>query len=121
MEHEHFNNVSMPCLMCGDIVNMYIPATSAMPTVAYCPKHLPDKATNVLGEVLREYRAASYKFPPFNSAHEGFAVLDEERDELWEEVKGNKRDGAYNRMRAEAIQVAAMAIRFVIDVCGEGQ
>lgn len=52
---------------------------------------------------------------PFASAHEGYAVLQEEVEELWEEVK--KREPDKVRMRAEAIQVAAMALRFVMDVC----
>jgi hypothetical protein len=60
---------------------------------------------------LKELYTASKKFKPFNSSHEGFAVLLEEVDELWEEVKKNNLVGA----RREAIQVAAMALRFLID------
>ncbi|AKV03163.1 hypothetical protein AKJ09_09826 [Labilithrix luteola] len=68
-------------------------------------------------DVAAELDRARAKFPrPQVSAHEGFAVLDEERDELWDEVKGNHPDRKA-RMRAEAIQVAAMAIRFIEDVC----
>lgn len=51
----------------------------------------------------------------FNSAHEGFAVLKEEVDELWDEVRTRDRD--MQAMREEAIQVAAMALRFIEDVC----
>lgn len=81
--------------------------------------------------IEHEHNSASVKFPPFNSAHEGFAVLKEEVDELWEEVKKNPNkdpyrttqlDGTHDgdarrraKMRAEAIQVAAMAIRFITD------
>jgi hypothetical protein len=46
----------------------------------------------------------------FNSTHEGFAVLKEEVDELWDEVK---QDGSKRELQAEAVQVAAMAIRFI--------
>jgi NTP pyrophosphatase (non-canonical NTP hydrolase) len=46
----------------------------------------------------------------FNSTHEGFAVLKEEVDELWDAVKANE---SKQRLREEAIQVAAMAIRFI--------
>ena len=53
-------------------------------------------------------------FPPFHSAHEGYAVLLEEVDELWDEIKGNKKPGAYERMRKEAIQVGAMVLRFLV-------
>ena len=53
------------------------------------------------------------------SAHEGYAVLLEEVDELWDEVKKNPSKYAHRDkdMRKEAIQIAAMAIRFVLDVC----
>ena len=55
---------------------------------------------------------AARKFKPFNSAHEGFAVLKEEVDELWDEVKGNDS----LRASEEAVQVGAMAVRFLTDV-----
>lgn len=68
--------------------------------------------------VQRELRLAREKFPAFNSHHEGFAVLKEEVDELWDAVKMNhkalKRD---TQIRQEAIQVAAMALRFLYDLC----
>lgn len=67
-------------------------------------------------EALREVRAevmrATEKFPPFNSAHEGYAVLAEEVDELWDDVKANRPKQAVD----EAIQVAAMAVRFIVDI-----
>ncbi len=94
----------VPCAVCGETIAFPVPKT------AYCPKHDPNKLRLVIGDVVGEFRTATSKFPPFNSAHEGFAVLKEEVDELWEEVKGNKKDGALNRMRLEATQVAAMAI-----------
>lgn len=71
----------------------------------------------VLADVVREFEEASARFAPFNSAHEGFAVLLEEVDELWDAVKLKQTDperGA--RMRAEAVQVAAMALRFLHDL-----
>lgn len=71
----------------------------------------------VTEEVQNELWQACVDFPPMNSAHEGYGVLLEELDELWDEVKAkqSKRDVA--AMRKEAIQVAAMAMRFIIDVC----
>lgn len=64
-----------------------------------------------------EIMSAQHQYPPFNTAHEGYAVLLEEVDELWEhvKVKQGKRDG--EAMQKEAIQIAAMAIRFAMDVC----
>ena len=62
--------------------------------------------------VRAEYMAAAKKFPAFHSAHEGYAVILEELDELWADVKQNNNNNARN----EAIQVAAMAIRFYLDL-----
>jgi glycyl-tRNA synthetase beta subunit len=66
---------------------------------------------------LEEAVSAASKWPPMNSAHEAFAVLHEEFDELWEHVKVNQKRRDYAAMRQEAIQVAAMALRFVADIC----
>jgi len=71
-------------------------------------------------KVMTELAHARFKFGQFASAHEGYAVLLEEVHELWDEVrKGGTKPRSRERMRAEAIQVAAMAIRFASDVCGE--
>jgi hypothetical protein len=56
-------------------------------------------------------------YPDFHSAHEGYAVLLEEVEELWAEVKKSPKKRDPDAMRTEAIQVAAMALRFLIDVC----
>ncbi len=72
----------------------------------------------VVDEVVAELERATSLHGPMSSAHEGYAVLWEEVNKLWEEVKTNPRDD--DAMRAEAIQVAAMAIRFVLDCTGEG-
>lgn len=54
---------------------------------------------------------------PFNSAHEGFAVLYEEVLELRQVVfwgrKGVTNDEYRRRLHAEAVQVAAMAVRII--------
>jgi hypothetical protein len=68
--------------------------------------------STTLSDVRREVERATGLHGSFNSAHEGYAVLLEEVDELWDEVKCNNRILA----RAEAIQVAAMAVRFVMDL-----
>lgn len=59
------------------------------------------------------------KWGPFNSAHEGFAILKEEVDELWDCVKLNQGRRDLRQMQREAIQVAAMAMRFAMEVCDE--
>lgn len=53
---------------------------------------------------------------PFNSKHEGYAVLLEEVRELENEIFfGEKKDesGHKQRIREEAVQVAAMACRII--------
>lgn len=60
--------------------------------------------------VVKELEKANAKFPLFNSDHEGFAVILEEVDELWGDIKANRKIEA----RQEAIQVAAMAIKFLM-------
>lgn len=77
------------------------------------------RITDVFGAVITELDQAQEAFPPFNSAHEGWAVLKEEFDELWGEVKINQKRRDLAKMRHEAVQVAAMAMRFIIDVCSE--
>ncbi|MBA7577647.1 hypothetical protein ES708_19500 [subsurface metagenome] len=53
--------------------------------------------------------------PYFNSYHEGYAVIKEELDELWEEVKKYPNQDNKN-LKKEAIQIGAMALRFVYDL-----
>jgi hypothetical protein len=76
------------------------------------------RAEAVLYDVQHELRRAMEAFAPMASAHEGYAVILEELDELWQEIRADKGDAATRRiaMRHEAIQVAAMALRFVVDV-----
>jgi len=57
----------------------------------------------------KEALRARNKYSAFASRHEGFAVLKEEVDELWDEVKRNDYLSCYD----EAVQVAAMALRFI--------
>jgi len=52
-------------------------------------------------------------WPLYHSAHEGYAVILEEMDELWEHVKTNQKYRDLTSMRKEAAQVAACALRFM--------
>jgi hypothetical protein len=72
-----------------------------------------------IAEVLAEVSNARANWPPFNSAHEGFAVLSEEVDELKAHVWTNQRRRDLPAMRKEAMQVAAMALRFMGECCDE--
>ena len=73
-----------------------------------------DPAYRLAVEVLDELRTARTVFAAMHSPHEGFAVIKEELDELWEHVRGNTGRG--RRARREAIQIAAMAMRYIIDL-----
>lgn len=73
----------------------------------------------LLDEVDVELHTAMSNWPAFNSAHEGYGVLAEEFDELWQHVKTNQKRRDLKAMRKEAIQVAAMAMRFALEVCDE--
>ena len=68
-------------------------------------------------QIRREYMRASEPHGRFNTSHEGYAVLLEEVDELWDAIKNNY---APQILAAEAVQIAAMALRFLVDVCSEG-
>ena len=68
-------------------------------------------------EVDNEITRATQKHKPMNSAHEGYAVIKEELEELWDEIK--KQNPSKTLMHKEALHVAAMALRFIQDVCEE--
>lgn len=71
-----------------------------------------DRFVRALRETIGELGRARATHAPMHSAHEGYAVLLEEVDELWHAIKHESPD----RQREEAIQVAAMALRMLIDV-----
>ena len=54
-----------------------------------------------IDQVKIELGEAMSKFSKFNSNHEGYAVLKEEVDELWDNIKGNV---AQELTRKEAVQ-----------------
>lgn len=80
---------------------------------------IQSKAYDLQDEIWDEWSFARESFGPFHSSHEGFAVLHEEFDELKAEVwkNGTKHPERDAQMRKEAIQVAAMALRFLTDCC----
>lgn len=78
-----------------------------------------DPTGTVLLDLLVEVREAQKNWPAANSAHEGYAILLEEMDELKAHVWTNQKKRDLTAMRKEAIQVAAMAVRFAAEVCDE--
>lgn len=73
----------------------------------------------IVKEIEAEAAQGREKWGEFNSAHEGYAVLLEEVDELKEHVWEKQSLRNLVAMRKEAVQVAAMAIRFALEVCSE--
>lgn len=70
-----------------------------------------------MGKIREEYERAIQKNPVFYSHHEGYAILLEEVQELWDEIKNDKVDNKQariERIRLEAIQVGAMALKMLI-------
>lgn len=98
--------------------------------------------SSVLRQIAASYDKARLKHRPMQSPHEGYAILLEELDELWDEVKawqpmpvgytdraadhpGAPPHGDFlygenmQRMRKEALHVAAMALAFLLEVASE--
>lgn len=78
---------------------------------------------NLSEEVVVEVRSATKAHGPMKSRHEAFAVIFEELDEFWDEVKLNPRkmteleEAAWRfRMKRELIQTAAMCVRAIHDL-----
>lgn len=74
---------------------------------------MTDKQRRVLWEIQTEYEKARLKFDKMRGPHEGYAVILEELDEMWDDIKGNNPTG----MRKEAVQIGAMVLAFILEVC----
>jgi hypothetical protein len=72
--------------------------------------------TDLFNAVYQEFMRARQLHKQFNSPHEGYAVILEEFDELWAEIKKGGDLRSAEIMRKEAVQVAAMAVRFIYDL-----
>ncbi len=72
----------------------------------------------IFNDIEEELNQATTKFYPFASGHEGYAILKEEVDELWDDIKTN---APLADQRKEAIQIAAMAIRYILNVTGDAK
>jgi hypothetical protein len=71
----------------------------------------------VILSVARELRDARREHRALHSAHEGYAVILEELDELWSEVMKKRQLRSRALMAREAIQIAAMGARFLLEIC----
>jgi hypothetical protein len=81
------------------------------------PHEIENRRTLAMSAIVNEYYKAANRFGPFHSAHEGIAVIKEELDELWDEIKKNPESRSPEKMLEEAAQLGAMAKRFIVDIC----
>jgi hypothetical protein len=65
-----------------------------------------------IDQIFFEYRRARDKFRAMVGPHEGYAVILEELDEMWDAIKKNDITHA----RKECLQVAAMCLAFLLEV-----
>ena len=75
----------------------------------------------VAREVVAEATRAAAKWPPYGSAHEAYGLLAEELAEFFDCVRTNQNKRDIAEMRAELVQLAAVAFRTIIDVCDGGK
>jgi len=89
-----------------------------------CPTYQPNPKEFIISLIIAEMNKATENFTKYNSYTEFFYVLLEERDELWDIVKTNciKYSGGEiirkENMRSEAIQIGAVALRYLVENCG---
>ena len=76
------------------------------------------KLDDALHCVAIEVEHAMNHHPAMNTCHEGYAVILEELDELWDQIKVKQSKRDTSQIRDEAIRVAAMAVRFIHDLDG---
>lgn len=74
----------------------------------------PDKSFELI-EI--EFIRASELYPDLHSNHEAFAVIKEEVDELWDEIKKSHDTRGNKQIKNELIQIGAMVIRYLENLC----
>ena len=52
----------------------------------------------------------------FVNQHEAYAVILEEIDELWDEIKKNKKNYDLDSQMKEAVQAAAMLVSLIVEI-----
>ncbi len=71
--------------------------------------------------IIAEYNYSIVKNEPLNSPHEGWALIKQKVDGLWEEIKKNNTDNSKEAIMKEAAQIGAMAMRFMVDLGDDAQ
>lgn len=78
---------------------------------------MTDRIKKVAMEIAAEVERAERKHAPMHSPHEGWSVIWEELEELREHVRADT--GRSAEARKEAIQIAAMGLRYALNLCDE--
>ena len=78
-----------------------------------------DLMQKVLDLVKEECFRADSLHGPLKFPHQAYGLMLEELDELWDEIKKKRENRNFNDMQREAIQLAALAVRFIHDLCKE--
>lgn len=86
--------------------------TEIVPALQSLPPRSVSPARDACAAIVAEFYRAESKHKPMNSHHEGYAVIAEELDELWDDVKADRKEAAFT----EAVQVGAMAMRFIANL-----
>lgn len=77
------------------------------------PNHKLEAAVN---DIYHEYCKSMQEYGNFLSLHDGYGILLEEKDELWDEIKRKPKDLSLLDVYKEAKHVAAMALKMMLFV-----
>lgn len=75
-----------------------------------------DRVDNILKDVKKELKRATRIHGEFNSIHEAYAVILEELEEFWDEVRKRKEQRSRNAIREELIQIAAASCKAILSL-----
>lgn len=76
-------------------------------------KQVAQKRTQILIDIHKETNKAYEKHGKLSSIHEAYAVLLEEVDEFWDEVKKKASKRNKKNMKKELVQIAAMCLKTI--------
>jgi hypothetical protein len=76
---------------------------------------MADRIETLAAAIVEEVRRAERKHAPMHSPHEGWSVIWEELEELREHVRADT--GRSADAKKEAIQIAAMGLRYALNLC----
>lgn len=74
---------------------------------------LPNLNAKIVQEIDVELGSAAIHGGKFASLHEAWGVIFEELDEIWDITKLKKKNRDADHLRAELIQLAAMAVKAI--------